>query len=98
MPSVLLDETTIQKRLQALQGWEYRNNALVKTYRFPDFSSALGLVNAVAVISEHCNHHPDVGLRFGEATFRLSTHDVGGVTEVDVELAKEIEKTAALLV
>lgn len=95
---MVLSPEQINTKLQAMQGWKLDGGRIVKTYRFLDFATALRLVNAVAVIAEHYNHHPDVVLKYGEITFSLATHDLGGVTQLDVDMDKEIEKTAVAFV
>lgn len=95
---MVLSPEQVNTKLQAMQGWKLDGGCIVKTYRFADFATALHLVNAVAVIAEHYNHHPDVVLKYGEATFSLTTHDLGGVTQLDVDMAKEIEKTAVAFI
>lgn len=95
---MLLSLEQIHKKLQAVQGWKLVENSVVKTYRFPDFATALQLVNTVGVLAEHYDHHPDIVLKYGEATFSLTTHEAGGVTEKDLDMALEIEKAAAAFV
>jgi 4a-hydroxytetrahydrobiopterin dehydratase len=58
--------------------------------RLPSFLAAVELVNRVAATAEQMNHHPDIDLRWRMVTFGLSTHSVGGITELDVELARRI--------
>lgn len=96
--NMILSPEQIHKKLQAVQGWKFVDNHVVKTYRFPDFTTALQLVNTVGVIAEHYNHHPDIVLKYGEATFSLTTHDKGGVTEKDIDMVIEIEKAATAFV
>lgn len=81
-----------------MQGWKLVGSSIVKTYRFADFVTALQLVNTVGVMAEHYNHHPDIVLKYGEATFSLTTHDAAGVTEKDLTMALEIEKAAVAFV
>lgn len=70
------------------------DGGLHANYRTKDFASALALVNAVGVLAEESNHHPDVVFGWGAVTFHLSSHDVGGVTERDVRLALRIQEIA----
>jgi 4a-hydroxytetrahydrobiopterin dehydratase len=63
-------------------------------YTTPDFRSAVQLLDAVAVVADELNHHPDVRLGWGRVEFTLSSHDVGGVTARDVELAARIRAIA----
>jgi len=56
-----------------------------------DFPAAITVVDKVAVIAEEMNHHPDIDIRWRTLMFRLSTHSAGGVTDLDLELARRIE-------
>jgi 4a-hydroxytetrahydrobiopterin dehydratase len=58
------------------------------------FAPGLALVNAIGDLAEAANHHPDIELRYSNVTVRLSSHDVGGLTERDVRLAREISAAA----
>lgn len=95
---MILSPEQINSKLQAVQGWKLIGTSVVKTYRFADFATALQLVNTVGLIAEHFNHHPDIELKYGEATFKLSTHEAGGVTKKDLDMAIEIEKAAVAFV
>lgn len=68
---------------------------LYGSYRTTDFASGVRLVDAVATDADAQNHHPDVTLGYGEVGFRLSSHDVGGVTQRDLRLALRIQELAA---
>ena len=68
---------------------------LVGAYSTADFASAVRLLDAVAIVADELNHHPDVRLGWGRAEFELSSHDVGGVTSRDLALARRISEIAA---
>ena len=82
-----LSEEEIYQHLAKLPGWIHEGDALSKTYQFKDFSHELGFVNQVAETSEAVNHHPDILIRYNKVTLRLTTHDSGGLTLNDVDLA-----------
>ena len=63
----------------------------------PDFPTGIALVSAVAVIAEELDHHPDIDIRWRSVTFFLVTHDAGGVTALDLELAGRIDAVASAL-
>lgn len=63
---------------------------LIGAYSTADFASAVRLLDAVALVADELNHHPDVRLGWGRVEFELSSHDVGGVTSRDVVLAERI--------
>ena len=80
----------------ALDGTPFRHaqGHLVGAFTTVDFRSAVRLLDAVAVVADELNHHPDVRLGWGHVEFALSSHDVGGVTARDVELALRIGEIA----
>lgn len=77
-----------------LDGWTNLIGGLQTRIRTKDFASALEIVNAIGAAAEEQNHHPDVDLRWGRVEVRLSSHDVGGLTERDVILARRISEIA----
>lgn len=88
----LLSEVEIQERLKDVPFWRQSGNAIVREFVATDFVSAIGFVNAVAIIAEAMDHHPDI-LIYGWNKIRIttSTHDRGGLTKLDFELAKKID-------
>lgn len=77
-----------------LDGWLHGPGALVTRIRTGDFATGLRLVNAVGEAAEEMNHHPDLTLRYTEVDVRLASHDVGGVTDRDVRLARRVTELA----
>jgi len=80
----------------AIEGTGFANvqNHLVGAFTTADFRSAVQLVDAVAAVADELNHHPDVRLSWGHVEFALTSHDVGGVTQRDVDLALRIRAIA----
>lgn len=78
-----------------LEGWANLSEVLHTRIRTKDFATALAIVDAVGAAAEEANHHPDLDLRWGRVDVRLSSHDVGGVTERDLSLARRISEIAA---
>jgi 4a-hydroxytetrahydrobiopterin dehydratase len=94
----LLDPEALERALRDLPEWEHLNGVLVRTVRRRDWRDALALVNAVADEAERRDHHPDIEIaRYRNLTFRLTSHDSGGVTQRDVNLARRIDELAAEL-
>ena len=87
-----LEQAEIERRLAALPGWEFKDNAISKLYRFKTFMDGIAFVNQVAKMAEAADHHPDIKINYTRITFSCSTHDQGGVTEKDFKLASQIEK------
>jgi len=86
-----LAQNEIEAALRGLPGWSIRNGMLVKTYKHETFPEAIVFVNAVAHLAELANHHPDIDVRYTDITLSLVTHDQGGLTERDVDLARQVE-------
>ncbi|MET0726154.1 MAG: 4a-hydroxytetrahydrobiopterin dehydratase [Leifsonia sp.] len=74
--------------------FEHGDGVLTASYSTRDFASAVRLLDAVAVVADELDHHPDVLVGYGSVVFELSSHDVGGVTGRDVRLARRIEAIA----
>lgn len=89
-----LSETEIKTALDGLNGWEIDGVNLKKRFEFKNFAEALAFVNQVGTIADRRDHHPDIFFGWGYAEFAITTHDTGGLTENDFDLAKEIEKLA----
>ncbi len=84
----------VAERLKGLPGWEPRENAIAKRFRFKEFMDGIRFVNRVAEIAEAADHHPDILINYTRITFTCSTHSEGGVTEKDFKLARQIEDAA----
>lgn len=92
-----LNEAERKHALDDLSGWEFAKNrdAILKTFMFEDFNAAFGFMTRVALEAERLNHHPEWMNVYRTVNVALSTHDAGGVTELDVELAKFMDESAA---
>ena len=71
--------------------WIEDNGTLVRTFQTPDFMTAYNLVSAVVGPAEDLNHHPDISFGWGYVRLALTTHDAGGITELDQRLAEAID-------
>ncbi|MDO8900503.1 MAG: 4a-hydroxytetrahydrobiopterin dehydratase [Phenylobacterium sp.] len=83
--------------LTQLPGWtagEGEREALVRTYRFEDFNAAFGFMARVALMAETLDHHPEWFNVYNRVDVTLTTHDAGGVTELDVKLAQFMDQVA----
>ena len=90
MPARLSD-LEIQRALGNLPGWARRGDVLTKTFSFSRFPEGIDFVARVARQAEAANHHPDIDIRYTKVTLTLTTHDAGGITTNDLELAGAIE-------
>ncbi len=83
-----------QSHLAGLSGWKIEAGELVKTFQFKDFRAALHFVNKVGDLAEKAGHHPDIDIRYNRVRLALTTHDAGGLTQKDFDLARQSEKLA----
>jgi 4a-hydroxytetrahydrobiopterin dehydratase len=74
--------------------WLEQDGTLVRTFKTPDFLTAFNLVSALVGPSEELNHHPDLAFGWGYVRITLTTHDAGGITELDWRLAEAIDEAA----
>ena len=87
-----LSGAELVEKLSEINSWEEQDGKISRRYKFENFAEALDFVNQIGAIAEKMDHHPDIKLGWGYAEFEITTHDAGGLTEKDFELAKEIEK------
>ena len=87
-----LTEFEIKARMSTIDGWEYENNAIHTTFEFDNFKDAFSVMTRIAFEVEKLNHHPNWTNIYNTLSISLSTHDAGGVTEKDFELAKIIDE------
>lgn len=92
-----LENTAISDALASLDGWslEEGGTAIAKDFKFKNFNEAFGFMTRAALVAERLDHHPEWSNVYNMVDVRLSTHDVGGVTELDIEMAKAMNKIAA---
>jgi 4a-hydroxytetrahydrobiopterin dehydratase len=90
-----LSDNEIQTALGGLPAWSYGEGALSKRFSFTTFPAGIAFVNRVAEVAEQVGHHPDITITYSTITLRLSTHDAGGVTEKDLDLARRIDAVSA---
>ena len=86
-----LSDIAIQRELGNLPGWSRRGDVITKTYQFKTFLSGIDFVVAVAKAAEAADHHPDLDIRYTKIIASLSTHSAGGITQKDLDLARQIE-------
>lgn len=91
----ILEQEELSPLLADHPQWSGGAEHLTRAFTAADFPTAIAVVDKVAVIAEEMNHHPDIDIRWRTLRFRLSTHDAGGVTELDLTLARRIEQVLA---
>lgn len=86
----LLSEAEIAERLRSVPEWTRKGKTLTRTWTFEDFPPALAFINRVGSLAEAANHHPDIYNSWATVRLSLTTHDAGGLTDRDFELARKI--------
>jgi 4a-hydroxytetrahydrobiopterin dehydratase len=94
MATAKLEDDEITRRLADLTGWTVQAGKLHRDYRFGDFVAAFGFMASVALIAERMNHHPEWFNVWSTVRVDLTTHDAGGITAKDFELAAAMERLA----
>jgi 4a-hydroxytetrahydrobiopterin dehydratase len=87
-----LSEAEISERMEKMVGWKHEGEAIQKTFKLPSFPAAIAFVTHVGFLAESAVHHPDVDIRYNNVTISLSTHDVGGISDKDFDLASAIDE------
>lgn len=88
--AVLTDEQ-VDAALPELNGWERSEGALRRSVEFPGFLDGIDAVRRVGEHAESKDHHPDIDIRWRTVTFALVTHSEGGITEKDLQMARDID-------
>lgn len=87
----LLSEDEIARRLREVPRWTREGKAIVRTWTFHDFPPALAFINRVGGLAEDANHHPEIFNSWATVRLSLTTHDAGGLTDRDFDLARRID-------
>ena len=87
-----LSEAQVERALKPLTGWRREGDYITKEFRFRTFLAGIGFVDAVALVAEAQEHHPDIHVVWTTVTLKIQTHDEGGLTKWDFALAGDIEK------
>ena len=91
MAATKLTDAEISTRLEGLSSWTVESEKLHKEFQFDSFVEAFGFMASVALIAESMNHHPEWFNVYNRVTVDLATHDAGGISALDFELAKKID-------
>ncbi len=85
-----LSDPEIAAELAALPGWERTGDEIVRTFECASFPDAIAFVVRIGFFAERADHHPDLDIRWRKVRAALTTHDAGGLTALDLELARDI--------
>jgi len=88
----LLRAVEIEEKLKHLQGWSQQGQEIVREFTFGNFVKAMQFVNMVAEQAEAAGHHPDIDIRYNKVKLALVSHDAGGLTDRDFQLASSIDQ------
>jgi 4a-hydroxytetrahydrobiopterin dehydratase len=87
----VLTDAQVDAALPELDGWERADGALRRSVKFPAFLDGIEAVQRVGEHAEAKDHHPDIDIRWRTVTFALVTHSEGGITEKDLQMARDID-------
>jgi len=82
----------IKPTLATVPQWQRQGDTISRTFQFKDFPAAVKFVDAVAELAEQAWHHPDIDIRWNKVTLALTTHDAGGLTQKDFDLARQFDQ------
>ncbi len=94
MSALVLSPDQLDAALGQLDGWDIQNGKLHRQYQFPSFVEAFGFMSSLALVAESMGHHPEWFNVYNRVTIDLTTHDAGGITQKDVDLAKKANELA----
>ncbi|MCY0860622.1 MAG: 4a-hydroxytetrahydrobiopterin dehydratase [Sulfolobaceae archaeon] len=88
-----MEKREIEEKLKELQGWELvEDKKLRKTFKFKNFQESIRFLTLIQPVADSINHHPDVCVYYSRVVVELTTHEKGGLTELDFKLAKELDR------
>ena len=87
-----LTPAEIEQVLQTIPGWTLQDGKLTRDWTFKDFVQAMEFVNQLAALAEAAGHHPDIDIRYNRVRLGLVSHDAGGITQRDANMAKQINQ------
>lgn len=88
----LLTSQDIQAKIAQLDGWQQSGDTIEKQYKFKNFIEAIAFVDKIVAPAEAADHHPDITISYNKVTINLTTHDAGGLTQKDFDLAATLDQ------
>lgn len=85
-----LTQTEIDQQIATIPEWQQEGQTLTRTFKFSNFVRAIEFVNQLVEPAEAAGHHPDIAISYNKVTISLTTHDAGGLTQMDFDLAQTI--------
>ena len=87
-----LTQTEIDQKIQTVPQWQQQEQTITRTFKFKNFVEAIAFVNQLVEPAEAAGHHPDIAISYNKVTISLTTHDAGGLTQKDFDLAQTISE------
>jgi 4a-hydroxytetrahydrobiopterin dehydratase len=87
-----LSDDEIETQMDGLSGWTRQDDMITKTFKLASFPAAIAFVTHVGFLAEAAGHHPDVDIRYNKVTLTLTTHDAGGLSQKDFDLASAADE------
>jgi 4a-hydroxytetrahydrobiopterin dehydratase len=87
-----LTPAEIKETLQTIPGWTLQDGKLIRDWTFQDFVQAIEFINKIATLAEAAGHHPDIDIRYNNVRLSLVSHDAGGITQRDANMARQINQ------
>lgn len=94
MPIAALSADEIASRLAERPAWEHRGDRIARRFQFGSFAEAFGWMTSVAIVADKLDHHPEWRNVYSRVEVELTTHDAGGLSESDFELARAMDELA----
>ena len=94
MPPRKFTAARLAEEVSKVKGWKAGEDSITKTFKFKDHVTAMGFVTKVGIAAEVMNHHPDLRIVYNTVDIKLNSHDAGGVTGRDIDLATRINELA----
>ena len=88
----LLSKDEVKKQLKTLENWKYQHQSIKRKYVFNTYMESIQYINLLAEKAEENNHHPDLVVGWCKISLLFTSHDIGGVTQLCIKMAKEAEK------
>lgn len=88
----VLSKDEIRERLKKTPEWSVSGKAIQRPFHFKSFMEGIRFVNQIAELAEKANHHPDITIQYKKVTLSLTTHELGGMTDRDFDLAQQIDQ------
>ena len=89
-----LDDAAVREALGSLEGWGLTDGKLARDFRFADFNEAFAFMTRAALLAEKLDHHPEWANVYDRVEVRLTTHDAGGISELDLRMARAMNEYA----